>query len=224
MKKSNKKHLFNPLFRDVDIRVPPSPAGPSEPSEPGQEPQAEPAPLSEDARAFLEAMDGVEPLPEREKTRRSAPGTPAPVHPAPDERREALEHLNGLVRGSVEMDIRFTDEYMEGAVKGVGQKVMRRLRQGRFPIQDHMDLHGLTRAEAKERVREFLLNSHSLGRRCVLIIHGRGLNSPSSSPVLKEHLPGWFSTGPARKVVLAFASARPYDGGAGAVYVLLRRR
>ena len=63
-----------------------------------------------------------------------------------------------------------------------------------------------------------------LGLRCVLIVHGRGLNSPDSIPVLKERLPVWLNRGSARKIVLGFATARSYDGGTGAIYVLLRRR
>jgi DNA-nicking Smr family endonuclease len=227
MKKSRGKDVFNPVLKDLNLKVePPSEEEPSPPPA-GMAPESksESPPVSEETRAFLEAVADVNPLPGRgRKAPRSLSASPRPSHPAPDEAREALEHLNRLVHGSVEMDISFTDEYMEGAVKGVGRKVMRRLKQGRFPIQDHVDLHGLTKSEARVRVREFLQESHRLGLRCVLIIHGRGLNSPSSFPVLKEQLPVWFNSGSARRIVLAFATARPYDGGAGAVYVLLRGR
>jgi DNA-nicking Smr family endonuclease len=78
--------------------------------------------------------------------------------------------------------------------------------------------------EAEAAVRDFLAKSHRLGLRCVLIVHGRGLNSPESFPVLKEGLPIWLGRGTAKRIVLAFATARPYDGGTGAVYVLLRKR
>jgi DNA-nicking Smr family endonuclease len=73
-------------------------------------------------------------------------------------------------------------------------------------------------------VTDFLLESFKNGLRCVLIVHGRGLNSPESLPVLKEGLPQWLNRGRVRKVVLAFATARPYDGGTGATYVFLRNR
>ena len=101
---------------------------------------------------------------------------------------------------------------------------MRRLKRGELPIQAHIDLHGLTKKDAANEVRRFLINSHKRGLRCVLIVHGRGLNSPDSIPVLKESLPAWLNRGPARRIVLAFATARPYDGGTGAIYVLLRKR
>ncbi len=218
MTKRKKPDGFNPLFKETEVVVPsrikaPPPPVPDSP------------PLPEESRLFLEAVSDVIPLPNREKKAyRNPRALRAPSHPPPDEEQETLAHLNGLVQGSIDMDIRFTDEYMEGAITGVGRKVLRRLRRGEFPVQDHVDLHGMTRNTARDRVDEFLTESHKKGLRCVLIVHGRGLNSPSSDPVLKKQIPLWFTRGPARKVVLAFATARPYDGGAGAVYVLLRQR
>jgi DNA-nicking Smr family endonuclease len=67
-----------------------------------------------------------------------------------------------------------------------------------------------------------LFHSRALGMRCVLVVHGRGLNSENKICVLKENLPVWLSTGSLKRVVLAFCTARPYDGGTGAVYVMLR--
>jgi DNA-nicking Smr family endonuclease len=90
--------------------------------------------------------------------------------------------------------------------------------------QSHLDLHGLVTADARQAVDRFLANAHRQGHRCVLIIHGRGLNSVDHTPVLKKHLGQWLSRGTHARLVLAFTSARPCDGGAGAVYVLLRRQ
>ena len=220
MKKQKKQGLFNPVFKGDDVRIEGKPE-----SRPGSGPAPPADPVSEDARSFLEAMADVDPIDHRkQKATPHLQGRAYPAHPAPNETQDALEHLNGLVQGSIDMDISFTDEYMEGARKGVSRKMMRKLKRGQFPVQEHVDLHGLTRREAEMRVREFLIQSHKLGLRCVLVVHGRGLNSPSSFPVLKERLPVWFSRGPVRKIVIAFATARPYDGGAGAVYVLLQRR
>ena len=97
------------------------------------------------------------------------------------------------------------------------------MKRGKIPVQDYIDLHGYTKKDAEERVRRFLIDSQRRGLSCVLIIHGRGLNSPDSIPILKERLPVWLNRGPVRKIVLAFSSARPYDGGTGALYVLLRK-
>ena len=81
----------------------------------------------------------------------------------------------------------------------------------------------MTQAEAKGAVDRFLTESRRAHKRCVLIVHGRGLNSKDQIPVLKESIRVWLSQKSIGKTVLAFATARPQDGGAGAVYVLLRR-
>ena len=170
-------------------------------------------------------MSGVTPLPETQKKIARSPGDHVrPPHPAPDDKQEGMARLHDLVKGTIELDITLTDEYIEGSVKGFSRKLMKTLKKGEFPVQDHIDLHGLTRKEAEIRVRDFLLQSSRRGLRCVLIVHGRGLNSQDSLGVLKGALPNWLTRGPVRKIVLAFATARPYDGGAGAVYVLLRKR
>jgi DNA-nicking Smr family endonuclease len=174
---------------------------------------------------FIKAMSGVEPLLD-EPRQRVRPGglRSRPAVPAPDEQREVIGHLRQLVKGAIDLDITFSDEYIEGSVRGFDHELMKKLKRGEFPVQDHIDLHGLTREEAEAAIKNFILTSFRLGLRCLLIIHGRGLNSPESFPVLKEGLPIWLGRGPVKRIVLAFATARPYDGGTGAVYVLLRRR
>ena len=101
---------------------------------------------------------------------------------------------------------------------------MQKIKKGQFPVQDYVDLHGLTKQEAEIRMRDFLLQSHRFGLRCVLVVHGRGLNSRDNIPVLKERLPIWLNRGPVKRFVLAFSTAMPYDGGTGAIYILLRKR
>ena len=73
-------------------------------------------------------------------------------------------------------------------------------------------------------VERFIIDAFAAGHRAVLVVHGRGLNSKDNVPVLKERLKSWLARGRVGRVVLAFSSARPADGGAGALYVLLRRR
>jgi DNA-nicking Smr family endonuclease len=90
-------------------------------------------------------------------------------------------------------------------------------------VQGHLDLHGQTRDEAKRAVELFLRDARRSGKRCVVLVHGRGLHSRDQLPVLKEALGTWLGQGRFARHVLAFATARPADGGAGAVYVLLRR-
>ncbi len=177
-----------------------------------------------DTERFLAEMSNVKPLSKgKNKITRTPDPDLRPSHAVKDDDLEVIAHLSDLVSGNAEMDITFSDEYIQGAVKGFGPKLMQRLRKGQFPIQDHIDLHGLTRREAETKVREFLIQSQQLGLRCVLVVHGRGLNSENHIPVLKEYLPVWLSRGLAKKIVLAFSTARPYDGGTGAIYVLLRK-
>ena len=216
-----KKDLFNPAFKGLKEklqRVTPK----TEESPPEAVVREE-----EDGNMefFLEAMEGVSPLPdEKEKALRPWAGRAKPSHPPPDDQKAAMAHLSGLVKGSVELDITFSDEYIEGSVTGFSRKLMKRLKRGELAVQDHIDLHGLTKQQAEEAVKDFVYRSYRRGLRCILIVHGRGLNSPDSFPVLKEGLPLWLGQGKAGKLVLAFSTARPYDGGTGATYVLLRKR
>lgn len=136
---------------------------------------------------------------------------------------EAYAQLSDLVSGSGVFDVSDSDEYIEGIALGLDRRLLTRLRRGDFAVQAHVDLHGLNREEARIRVETFLHESRLNGRRCVLIIHGRGLNSKDQIPVLKESVKFWLSKGRIDKGVLCFATARPVDGGLGAVYVLLRR-
>ena len=168
------------------------------------------------------AMAGVRPLD-------PGPGVVAPRAPRgppetfwhPD--LDAVDELRALVSGDAPFDLADTDEFIEGRVAGVDQTLVRKLRRGEFAVQGHVDLHGLTRDEAKRTVEDFLRASRNGGKRCVLVVHGRGLHSKDQLPVLKDALRTWLSTARFGRHVLAFATARPVDGGAGAIYVLLRR-
>lgn len=102
---------------------------------------------------------------------------------------------------------------------GVRIQVMRRLRRGLYPVEDELDLHGLSQTEARDRLAEFIAISRDAGRRCVRIIHGKGYRSGARGPVLKTAVNLWLRR---HLDVMAFASARPIDGGTGALYVLLR--
>jgi DNA-nicking Smr family endonuclease len=102
---------------------------------------------------------------------------------------------------------------------GVRTQVVRRLRRGLIPIDDELDLHGLSQTAAREQLAEFLEYSRAAGRRCVRIIHGKGYRSGARGPVLKMAVDLWLRR---HLDVMAFTSARAIDGGTGAFYVLLR--
>jgi DNA-nicking Smr family endonuclease len=137
---------------------------------------------------------------------------------------EVLQELDRLVAGEVPFDLRDSDEYVEGKVPGLDPRALKSLRRGEFTVQADLDLHGMDAATSRQQVEHYIERCHALGLRCVRIVHGRGRNSPDGVPVLKPSLPRWLSRGPARHIVLAYSSAAQKDGGAGALYVLLRKR
>ena len=151
------------------------------------------------------------------------PRTAVAPPPFSTEDDEVVDHLDRLVSGDSPFEFSDSDEYVEGWVRDFPHREMKKLRAGDLAIEDHLDLHGKTRDEAKELVQEFVRRNVRLGRRCLRIVHGRGLHSKDRSPVLKEALKAWLTRGSVAKQVLAFTSALPKDGGAGAVYVLLRK-
>jgi DNA-nicking Smr family endonuclease len=136
---------------------------------------------------------------------------------------DAIDELKALVSGEGPFDISDTDEFIEGKVAGLDQAILRKLRRGDYAVQGHLDLHGQTRQEAKGAVEAFLRDARRAGKRCVVVVHGRGHHSKDQLPVLKEALRTWLGQARFARHLLAFATARPADGGAGAVYVLLRR-
>jgi len=208
-------------FRQLGARRPPPAAAAPAPALP---PPPEP-PAAEDADAlFAREMASVRPLPaaRRQRVTPPPPAPPERVVTAPD--AEALAELSDLVTGAGAFDIADTVEFVEGAVAGLDRRLVRRLRRGEFAYQAHLDLHGLGADAARAEVDEFLRRAHHAGQRCVLIIHGRGLNSKDQVPVLKQRLATWLARGHWARWVLAFTSARACDGGAGALYVLLRRQ
>ena len=102
--------------------------------------------------------------------------------------------------------------------EGVRESVLRRLRRGEYAVRDELDLHGMTQDEARRALGDFLADAALHGRRCVRIIHGKGLGSGHRGPVLKSAVNRWLRR---HGAVRAFCSARRNDGGTGALYVLL---
>jgi len=183
------------------------------------------APVAPDADVlFRHAMAGVQPLAPQERDRVAQPVPASPPRAVTHPDAEALAELCDLVGGTAPFDISDTDEHIEGAIIGLDPRLLRRLRKGEFAYQAHLDLHGLTADEARPAVEAFLARALQAGQRCVLIVHGRGRNSKDQIPVLKSRLTGWLARGQWSRLILAFATARACDGGAGALYVLLRRR
>lgn len=171
----------------------------------------------EERELFRAEMAGVRPL----DTDLAAPRKPKPRPRARFRRADDASVMDeAFDLDPDEFDLE-TGEELIHAAPGVQKSVMRRLRAGRYRVDAALDLHGLTAEAARGLVRDFLADAGNDGLRCVRIIHGKGLRSGNRGPVIKRHLAAWLRR---HSLVLAFASARPCDGGTGAVYVLLRRK
>ena len=173
-----------------------------------------------DDRAFEEAMADVEPIARDRIAPEIHYRTPVTIS---QHEHAVLRELDELVAGKGDVKLADPDDTLQGAVAGLDPRVVKRLRKGEFTLQADLDLHGTDTKTARGLLERFLLDSHGRGLRCVRVVHGRGKNSPGGVPVLKGNLPRWLARGPARHLVLAYTSATPQDGGAGATYVLLRR-
>lgn len=192
-----------------------------------KEPEAAPAaaenPIEDDHQLFIDAMSDVTPLPRDKTIETAGRHRNRPIGPVTDPEKESVNALTRLVMEGEGFVVSSTPEYMEGTNYNVHPEISRRLHKGRFSIQAHLDLHGFTVAGAQEAFNTFFKEATLTGKRALLIIHGRGLSSPDG-PVLKTKVVEWLTLGPWRKWVIAFSSARACDGGAGATYVLLRRK
>lgn len=109
-----------------------------------------------------------------------------------------------------------------GKIADLDRATGERLRRGALAIDGRLDLHGLTQAEAHAALDRFLAGSAAMGRRCVLVITGKGVGAVGG--VLRQAVPRWLNEAPNRARVLAVMPAQPRHGGGGALYVLLKRK
>ncbi|TSE18557.1 putative DNA endonuclease SmrA [Tepidimonas alkaliphilus] len=171
----------------------------------------------QDRRLFERAVGPVQRLPPHGRIEHAPPAPPPwPRQRQLDERAVMREALSDAFDAET---LLHTDEHLSFRRPGLGPDVVRRLRRGEWAIQAELDLHGLRTDEARERLGGFIRDAHRQGLRCVRVVHGKGLGSPGKTPVLKGRVHGWLVQ---KSEVLAFVQARPADGGAGALIVLLR--
>jgi DNA-nicking Smr family endonuclease len=173
-------------------------------------------------KLFRKAMEGVTPI-SRDNYVERIFQIELPESPRNREDAETLKKLTELIKFGKGFNVADTPEYVEGTGYNVHPEVARRLHRGDYSIQAFVDLHGLVVENAKEVFEKFLKWAVTTNKTGVLVIHGRGLSSPSE-PILKKKVIEWLTQGPWRKWVIAYSSARICDGGAGATYVLLRPR
>jgi DNA-nicking Smr family endonuclease len=165
---------------------------------------------------FVRAIGAVKPLPASTRVPLGpGPAAPIPVQRQLDEQRVLRESISDEFDVTTLLD---TDDALSFRRPGVGTDVTQKLRKGGWSIQRQIDLHGLRTEEAREALGSFVREAHRHGVRCVRVVHGKGLGSPGKTPVLKSRVQGWLIQ---KKEVLAFVQAKPAEGGAGALVVLL---
>jgi DNA-nicking Smr family endonuclease len=179
--------------------------------------RAEALRAARERRQFADAVGPVNPM--KAHGRAEVPRPRAEPQP----RQRHLDEQAALRQAlSDELDVETlleTDEGLSFRRSGIGPDVLKRLRRGEWAIQAEVDLHGLRRDEARERLAEFLREALRRGLRCVRVVHGKGLGSPGREPVLKGKVRAWLVQ---KREVLAFTQARAAEGGAGALVVLLQ--
>ena len=166
---------------------------------------------------FALSVGPVEPL-----RRQASPVLARPRPPAIPRQRQRDEAAVLVESISDEFDVESlleTDDALSFRRPDIGPEVVRKLRRGVWALQGQLDLHGLRRDEARERLGEFLRGAARAGLRCVRIIHGKGNGSPGREPVLKAKVRSWLVQ---KNEVLAYTQARASDGGHGALIVLLQ--
>ena len=171
----------------------------------------------EDKDAFRKAMSDAKPIKADGRVPADKP------KPKPKARFRRADEL-AVLEESLEDDIDTIEHGHGGALRfhrqTVGRRTMRKLTRGGYSVQAEIDLHGMTLAEAKPRLRDFIQYSAQQERLCVRVVHGKGLGSGERGPVLKSAVNSWLRRW---DNVLAFVSTRQVDGGTGAIYVLLQR-
>lgn len=174
-------------------------------------------PDKEELELFRQAVQDVRRLEAEPRQRPSRP------KPSPRPRQRELDEaavLDELLSDPLHPEELETGEELLFVRSGLQHKLVKKLRRGELAIEAELDLHGLFRVEAREAVVRFLNECRQNRVRCVRIIHGKGHGSEQKRPVLKQYVNHWLQQ---RDEVLAFCSARPVDGGTGAIYVLLKR-
>jgi DNA-nicking Smr family endonuclease len=173
---------------------------------------------------FHKAMQDVKPL------KNSGHGRQIVAPPVPEDKTSPKEnalfsrqYLHDFINGKIEFEIDLTTEYLHGNVQGLDPRIFRKLKSGHYSPEAHLDLHGLKAEDARISIIFFIKEHYLSGKRCLLVIPGRGKNSLYGRSVLRESIQIWLTQEPLKRVVLAFSTAQPQHGGTGALYILLRK-
>ena len=174
-------------------------------------------PKSEERALWRAAMRGVAPLLKRLAAAGTEPPAAAESPPKPAKTKPTR-------RAAPRPPAATLPDLAPGMTPGVDRRSAERLRRGERRIDARLDLHGMTQDEAHRALDAFLARAGHAGWRCVLVITGKGRPGTSAGGVLRAAVPRWLNEAPNRARLLAFTAAQPKDGGAGALYLLLRRK
>ena len=174
-------------------------------------------PQDDEVDLFRRQMSDAKPIRQETVPRTRNRTTPKAKFSKRDE-RQALRETLAADGESIEFE---SGQSLSFVRPSVGRRTFRRLARGSFSVQSEVDLHGLTVADARTVLTDFIEDSVDRGHHCVRVIHGKGLGSGNRGPILKRKVDTWLRKWNA---VLAFVSARQVDGGTGAVYVLLKKK
>ena len=185
--------------------------------------EAEAARLEAERRAeaernlFTRAVGQVQPIAAKPRVQVNIPApVPRRLQQDIDDAAALQESISDEFDVSTLLDV---DDQMSFRRPGIGTDVTRKLRKGEWAMQGQLDLHGLRSDEAREALGQFIRDAMRMGWRCVRVVHGKGLGSPGKTPVLKSKTQKWLVQ---KNEVLAFVQAKPAEGGAGALVVLLK--
>ena len=169
---------------------------------------------------FVRAVGRVMALPPKHQSGHKASlQRPRPAPIAEQQQRDDEAVMREALSDEFDVEtLLHTDETLSFRRPGMGLDVVRKLRRGNWAIQRQLDLHGLRREDARDALGTFIREANKAGIRCVRVVHGKGLGSPGKAPILKGRVQSWLIQ---KKEVLAFVQARPAEGGAGALVVLL---
>lgn len=185
------------------------------------------SPSEDDAQLWAALSKTVKPLVHKKRAAVAPPRAPeasAPDTPAGTPKRAAAPPRRPApVTSATPARPPAPPPLAEGEAPGVDKRTATRLRRGLMTVEATLDLHGLGRETARERLTAFIASHHAAGRRCVLVITGKGLKDDWSPGVIRSAVPQWLNEPPLRPLVLSFATAQPQHGGSGAIYVLLKR-
>ena len=170
-----------------------------------------------DKNLFSRAVGAVQSLPDKKQViPQPVPVPPVALQRQKDDEAVLRDALSDEFDVSTLLD---TDDMLSFRRPGIGPDVTHKLRKGEWSIQKEIDLHGLRSDEARLALATFIREAHKQGLRCLRVVHGKGLGSPGKTPVLKSKVHSWLVQ---KNQVLAFVQAKPAEGGAGALVVLLK--